>query len=159
RTHPGQDEPRRFARAAGRALTPEQLYDSLVLATGYRPEPPRGGGPSARAVFLAPFDDPNNQPLDFQASIQQALMMMNGKLTEEATRSPRGTTVAAVIESKAPRPLARRIEELYLVTLSRKPRPEEARRLLDYTAAGDGKEALRDIFWSLLNSTEFILNH
>ena len=158
-THPGQAEPRRFARAAGRALTPEQLYDSLVLATGYRPEPAKGGAPSPRAAFLAPFDDPNSQPLDFQASIQQALMMMNGKLTEEATRSPRSTTVAAVIESKRVRPLARRIEDLFLVTLSRKPRPEEARRLLDYAATGDTKEALRDIFWSLLNSTEFILNH
>jgi hypothetical protein len=158
-THPGQAEPRRFARAASRALTPEQLYDSLVLATGYRPELARGGAPSPRTVFLAPFDDPNSQPLDFQASVQQALMMMNGKLTEEATRSPRSTTVAAVIESKRPTPLARRVEELYLVTLSRKPRPEEARRLLEYAAAGDSKEALRDIFWSLVNSTEFILNH
>jgi hypothetical protein len=158
-THPGQAEPRRFARAAGRGLSPEQLYDSLVLATGYRPEPAGGGGPSPRATFLAPFDDPNSQPLDFQASIQQALMMMNGKLSEEATRSPRSTTVAAVVDSKGPRPLARRIEDLYLLTLSRKPRPEEARRLLDYAAAGDGKEALRDIFWSLLNCTEFVLNH
>jgi hypothetical protein len=55
--------------------------------------------------------------------------------------------------------LARQIEDLYLVTLSRKPRPEESRRLLAYAAAGDSKQALRDIFWSLLNSTEFVLNH
>src|SRR5262249_38404183 len=78
---PGQGEPRLSSRAAGRGLTPEQLYDSLVLATGYRPEPAKGGAPSPRAAFLAPFDDPNSRPLDFQASIQQALMMMNGKLT------------------------------------------------------------------------------
>jgi hypothetical protein len=154
-----QAEPRLFARAATRALSPEQLYDSLVLATGYHPEPAKGGAPSARAEFLAPFDDPNSQPVDFQASIQQALMMMNGKFTEEATRSPKSTTVAAVIESKRPRPMARRIEELYLLTLSRKPRPEETHRLLDYAASKDGKQALRDIFWSLLNSTEFVLNH
>jgi hypothetical protein len=31
--------------------------------------------------------------------------------------------------------------------------------LLDYVATGESKQALRDIFWSLLNSTEFILNH
>jgi hypothetical protein len=157
-TDPRQADPRLFARAATRALTPEQLYDSLALATGYHPEPAVGGAPSPRDEFLAPFDDPNSEPVDFQASIQQALMMMNGKLTEEATRSPRSATVAAVINSKRPRPLARRIEDLYLATLSRKPRPEETRRLLDY-AAGDSKEALHDIFWSLLNSTEFILNH
>jgi len=150
-TRPRQAEPRLFARAASRALTPEQLYDSLVLATGYRPDPLRA------AAFLAPFDDPNSQPVDYQASIQQALMMMNGKLTEEATDPAKGATLAALIASK--RPLARRIEELYLVTLSRKPRAEEARRLLDYAASRDSKQALRDILWSLLNSTEFVLNH
>jgi len=150
-TRPRQAEPRLFARAASRALTPEQLYDSLVLATGYRPDPLRA------AAFLAPFDDPNSQPVDYQASIQQALMMMNGKLTEEATDPAKGAAVAAVIASR--RPLARRIEELYLVTLSRKPRAEETRRLLDYASSRDSKQALRDILWSLLNSTEFVLNH
>jgi hypothetical protein len=149
-THPRQAEPRLFARAGSRALTPEQLYDSLVLATGHR-------AGSSRAQFLAPFDDPGSQPLDFQASIQQALTMMNGPFTEEATSSSRSATMAAVIDSN--RPLARRIEELYLATLSRKPRPEELKRLLDHAATEDSKRALRDIFWALLNSTEFILNH
>jgi hypothetical protein len=158
-THSRQAELRLFARAASRALTPEQLYDSLVLATGHRPDRARGAPDSSRAEFLAPFTDPNSQPVDFQASIQQALMMMNGNFIAEVTSSARSTTVAAVIDSKGPRPLARRIEELYLVTLSRNPRPEELQRLLGYAAAGDRKQALRDIFWSLLNSTEFILNH
>jgi len=45
------------------------------------------------------------------------------------------------------------------VTLSRKPRAEETRRLLDYASSRDSKQALRDILWSLLNSTEFVLNH
>jgi len=150
-TRPRQAEPRLFARAASRALTPEQLYDSLVLATGYRPDPLRA------ATFLAPFDDPNSQPVDYQASIQQALMMMNGKLTEEATDPAKGAAVAAVIASR--RPLARRIEELYLVTLSRKPRAEETRRLLDYASSRDSKQALRDILWSPLNSREVVLDH
>ena len=162
-THPRQAEPRRFARAASRALTPDQLYDSLVLATGYRPDPAKVGGYGSfhvgppRAVFLAPFDDPNSQPVNFQASIQQALTMMNGKFMEELTSSARSATVAAVIESN--RPIWQRIEELYLVALSRKPRPQETQRLLDYAAARESKQALRDIFWSLLNSTEFLLNH
>jgi Protein of unknown function (DUF1553)/Protein of unknown function (DUF1549) len=162
-THGRQAEPRLFSRATSRALTPEQLYDSIVLATGYRPDPAKVGafgdfraGPP-RAVFLAPFDDPNSQPVDFQASIQQALMMMNGKLIEEATSSARSATVGAVIDSN--RPMALRIEELYLVALSRKPRPTETQRLLDYATTRDSKQALGDIFWSLLNSTEFVLNH
>jgi hypothetical protein len=159
-TLPRQAEPRLFARAASRALSPEQLYDSLVLATGYRPPPIAAGATrevSRRAAFLAPFDDPNSQPVDFQASIQQALMMMNGKFTEEATSPAYSATVVAVVGSN--RPMPRRIEELYLLTLSRQPRPEETRRLLEYAATADSKQALRDILWSLLNSTEFVLNH
>jgi hypothetical protein len=156
-THPRQAEPRLFARAATRALTAEQLYDSVILATGYRPEPTSSRTP--RAEFLAPFDDPDSQPADFQSSVQQALMMMNGKFIKEATSSARSTTVAAIIEGKRPRPLAKPIEDLYLVVLSRKPRPGEAKRLLEYAAAGESKQALRDIFWALLNRTEFILNH
>jgi hypothetical protein len=136
-----QAEPRLFARAATRALTAEQLYDSLVLATGYRP----GSGPS-RAEFLTPFDDPDSQPADFQSSVQQALMMMNGKFLKEATNSARSTTVTTVIDSKTPRPLAKRIEDLYLVTVSRKPRPQETKRLLEYAEAHESNEALRDIF-------------
>jgi len=158
-THPGQSDPRLFARAASRALTPEQLYESLVLATGYHPDPTRSGAASFRAEFLGPFHDPNSQPVEFQASIQQALMMMNGKFTEEATRSARSTTVATVIETKRPSPLATRIEELYLVTLSRKPRREETVRLGEFAAHKDTKQALHDILWALLNSTEFVLNH
>jgi hypothetical protein len=157
-THPRQAEPRLFARAATRALTAEQLYDSLVLATGYRPAPASTAG-SLRTEFLTPFDDPDSQPADFQASVQQALMMMNGKFLAEVISSARSVTVATVIDSKKPRPLAKRIEDLYLVSLSRKPRPHEMKRLLEYAGEGDSKQALRDIFWALLNSTEFILNH
>jgi hypothetical protein len=83
--------------------------------------------------------------------------MMNGRFTEEATSSTRSATVAAVIDSN--RPLAQRIDELYMVTLSRKPRPLETQRLLEYATTHESKQALRDIFWSLLNSTEFVLNH
>jgi hypothetical protein len=158
-THPGQADSCRFARAASRALTAEQLYDSLILATSYRPDPVKGTPATPRAEFLAPFDDANSQPLDFQASIQQALMMMNSRFTAEATSSARSATVAVVIDGKRPRSLAQRIDDLYLVTLSRKPRPEETQRLLDYVATGESKQALRDIFWCLFNSTEFILNH
>jgi len=56
-----------------------------------------------------------------------------------------------------------RIEALYLQTLSRKPRPEESERLVRYVESGgprhDPKEALTDVFWALLNSAEFMLNH
>jgi hypothetical protein len=58
---------------------------------------------------------------------------------------------------------AQRIETLYLATLTRLPRAEEAARLTAYVQSGgprnDSKAALADVFWALLNSSEFILNH
>jgi hypothetical protein len=164
-TDPGQANARLFARAAVRGLTPEQLFDSVMVATGYHakgePSAPEGpfGGESPRTEFLAAFDDPNSQPVDVQASIQQALVLMNGKFIEDAIHPDKSATLSAVIGGKASKPTARRIEELYLVTLSRKPRPEEAERLVKYAESGDRKQALLDIFWALLNSTEFVLNH
>ncbi len=161
-THPGQANPRLFARAALRGLSPEQLLDSVILATGYRPkqapEATPFGPDTPQAEFLAAFDDPAGRPADVQASIQQALVMMNSKFIEQVTDPQACTTLAAVLGGKESRPAARRIEELYLVTLSRRPRPEEREHLLRQVPGG-GKRALADVFWALLNSTEFVLNH
>jgi hypothetical protein len=79
----------------------------------------------------------------------------------DATTLGKSATLTAVVET----PLmdtAQRIEALYLATLSRKPRPQELERLLRYVAQVDrGREPdrLADIFWMLLNSAEFRLNH
>jgi hypothetical protein len=58
---------------------------------------------------------------------------------------------------------AKRIEILYLNTLGRKPCAEETARLVRYVdsggASGNYKKALADVFWALLNSSEFMLNH
>jgi hypothetical protein len=132
-----------------------------MAATGYRPKQSSDAGllvgDTPQGEFLAAFDDPAGRPADVQASIQQALVMMNSKFIEQVTARETSTTLAAILGGKA-RPAARRIEELYLVTLSRRPRPEETDRLLRHAGAG-GTEALADIFWALLNSTEFVVNH
>jgi hypothetical protein len=58
-----------------------------------------------------------------------------------------------------------RVETLYLAALSRPPKAKEMRRMLRFineTGGGaDNKlsQGLADVFWALLNSGEFILNH
>ncbi len=58
---------------------------------------------------------------------------------------------------------AGRVEALFLATLCRNPTAEEAVKLVQYVdkggAAGDRKKALADVYWVLLNSSEFMFNH
>jgi hypothetical protein len=172
RTHASQDDPAMFARAAVRGLSPEQLYDSLVTATGHREPGDRNvrafiaNGP--REQFLSKFASAGERPVDVQASILQALTLMNGRLTTAATRAESSQLLQAV--SDAPYlDMTAKIETLYLATLSRRPTAKETERLLGYVAKatdstkGDiGRrrgDALGDVFWVLLNSAEFYFNH
>lgn len=52
------------------------------------------------------------------------------------------------------------VEELFLATLSRTPRPDEVQKILDYLSKGERREELfKDLFWALLNTKEFTFNH
>ena len=52
------------------------------------------------------------------------------------------------------------IRELYLVTLSRPPRPEEVAQARPWLAeAANPREGAQDLLWALLNSREFLFNH
>ena len=84
--------PRQFARAAVRGLGAEQVYQSFLTATGFRPTSAPSGvrmalyGPATAAgQFLAKFHNPHEQPIEMQMSIQQALYLMNsGTITVRA---------------------------------------------------------------------------
>ncbi|HEY2159517.1 MAG TPA: DUF1553 domain-containing protein, partial [Isosphaeraceae bacterium] len=158
----GPPGPRLFARGPVRGLTPEQLYDSLAQAVGLPSEPAQNvravvpTGP--RAAFLEKFAAGDDRPTERETSIPQALAVMNGALVADATSPERGETLVAVAE--APFLDARgRVETLFLAALARRPRPEESARLVAYVEARDPRAALADVFWALLNSAEFKLNH
>jgi hypothetical protein len=163
---PTQEEPRSFARMAVRGLTAEQLFASLAEATGFR-DSNTATGPggfrrlSVRAEFLARFAS-QDRPTEAHTSILQALSLMNGRLIADTTSLEHSTTLAAVADAPF-LDTAGRIETLFLATLARPPRSEEVSRLTAYVNGGgprnDPKAALADVFWALLNSSEFILNH
>jgi uncharacterized protein DUF1549/uncharacterized protein DUF1553 len=164
-TPPSPEEARLFSRMAVRGMSPEQLFDSLAQATGYPTrELNRGRGVNARSEFLARFAS-HEKRTEAHTSILQALMLMNGRFIADATSVDleRSENLAAILEFSRFKTPAQRIEALYLATLSRKPRPEEMARLVKYVDSGSGKgdarAALADVFWSLLNSSEFMLNH
>jgi hypothetical protein len=57
---------------------------------------------------------------------------------------------------------AERVETLYLMALSRPPRPAELKRALSHVdAGGPDQTAARygDVLWALLNGVEFRTNH
>ena len=86
---------------------------------------------------------------------------MNNEFIADRTSLEKNRTLANLAEQRTG--TARKIESLFLVVLSRKPRPGEAERFVQYVEkggpTGNPKRALADVFWVLLNSTEFILNH
>jgi hypothetical protein len=156
-SHPSHKPPRLFARMPLRGLSPEQLFDSLAEATEF------GDGVTAvlpaRAQFLGRFT--TQEKLDYQTSILQALYLMNNEFIAERTSLEKNRTLATLAEQRTS--TARKVESLFLVVLSRKPRPAESERFVKYVEKGgparDPKKALADVFWVLLNSSEFILNH
>lgn len=171
RTSPAQDDPRLFARAQLRGLTPEQLFDSLATATGFREGQSDGGRfgvQNARTDFTTKFANSADRPTEVQTSILQALAMMNGRLTTQATSLESSETLAAIADAPF-MTTAEKVEALYLAALSRKPTTKETSRLVRYVEGGGTStakdktkrhnEALADVFWALINSAEFKFNH
>jgi hypothetical protein len=157
RTHPSQDGCRLPARMAVRALTGEQFFDSVALATGYRDEQDRG---RARRQFLTRFALVG-QAGEPETSVQQALTLLNGNFVAWATDPDRCPTLLAITQLPG-LDLGQRIEALYLATLSRKPETAERERLerhIRRVSPNREAERLADVFWMLLNSAEFRMNH
>ncbi|HTU17818.1 MAG TPA: DUF1553 domain-containing protein [Gemmataceae bacterium] len=167
-SHPGQNDPRLFARMAIRGLSAEQLFDSLAEATEYqdissnvtnRFENPANLSP--RQKFLARFAH-QDRPTEAPTSILQALYLMNSAFVAERTSLEQNKTLATIADAvRTDTP--RRVETLFLVVLSRKPTEAELKRFVAYVqrggASGNPRSALADVFWALLNSAEFRLNH
>ncbi|MGE4004013.1 MAG: DUF1553 domain-containing protein, partial [Planctomycetaceae bacterium] len=166
-THESQQTPRMFARMAVKGLTPEQIFDSIAQATGYQqpfnPEEPLNfNNDQRRQEFLENFANSSDAPTERQSTILQALSLMNGEFVAAATDLSESRTLAAVAESPF-LDAQEKVEALFLAALSRPPAADESERFTAYASAGsstdDPDAALGDVFWALLNSSEFLMNH
>ena len=82
--------------------------------------------------------------------------LLNGETIDRKVRD--GKTLAQIVDAK--KPPAEMLETLYVMCLARKPTAEEQQKLAPLISADpDPKLALQDIFWSLINSREFLFNH
>jgi hypothetical protein len=168
-THPGQADPRRFARMNIKGLTAGQLFDTMVSATGFR-EPAfmrrqqnfgfaQPNNP--RSEFLTRFAS-NERPTETNTTILQALMLLNGQFIGDQTDLVKSEVLAAIADMPG-WDTKQRISNLFLTALSRNPSTEELEKFASYVdrggAVGEKKKALADVFWVLLNSPEFLFNH
>jgi hypothetical protein len=111
--------------------------------------------------FVEEYGDLGDNELeDRTGTIPQALLRMNGKLSQETTQanflnaSGRIASMAGTDEGC--------VETCYLVCLSRRPTNEEREHFLAQLSKAAGntrQQAVEDIFWTLFNSPEFSWNH
>jgi hypothetical protein len=146
-----------FSRMLLKAMTPEQLFESLTLATEGVVQKESREHTKRRDEWLKKlvvnFGDDEGNEITFNGTLLQALMLMNGKELTEAIKS-KGTLQEAMKKGRSSP--NRVIDELYLATLNRHPGGESA-RIGRYKSNDPNFYA--DLMWALLNSNEFILNH
>src|SRR5439155_3797260 len=114
----------------------------------------RRGGP--RLLFDRLFGiDPSVANEDVLGTIPQALFLMNSPMVNNRTQARPGTVLGEALTA-APDDRAA-LNALHLRVLSRHPTPKEVEICGHYLAAvGDRREAFEDIYWSLINTTEFV---
>lgn len=94
-------------------------------------------------------------------TIPQRLILMNGKLVRERTENNLVMNAATRIGALAPDDSSA-VEAAYLAVLSRRPSPEEQKHFAAELkeTQGDARAArMQDLYWALINSTEFSWNH
>ncbi len=110
--------------------------------------------------FLQRYGDSGEDEFDSRGgTIPQRLLMMNGGLLhDKITESP--FNASTQIGWMAPDD-ARAVEAAYLSVLTRRPTPEEAAHFERFLAEPGPQRAqkLEDLYWALINSTEFSWNH
>ncbi len=164
-----------FSRMLLKAMTPEQLFESLMTATQAKV----GQNSQAKAKLreewldklIVNFGNDEGEEGSFNGTVIQALMLMNGQDINTAITDKDTGTVANVIRkrSASQKALQEAMKDLYLAALNRPPRADEYAKVLNpkmwnFRTARPLNEAFwvsfyQDLFWGALNSAEFILNH
>ncbi|MDP1798439.1 MAG: DUF1553 domain-containing protein, partial [Planctomycetaceae bacterium] len=163
------EDTQHFSHAHPKAMPAEVLLDALCQVTGVA-EKFNGWPKGYRSIqvwdnrmpsyFFRIFGRPvrasvcecerSNEP-----SITQALHLLNSPEINEKINHKRGTARRLAQSNLSHDEV---LDEIYLLTLSRLPTPEERTVLHNaFTTNGaDRRAAVEDIFWSVLNTKEFL---
>ena len=153
-----------FSRMLLKALSPEQIFESLMVAT--QSEQAKDAKKQQMDRWLGSlvqtFGDDEGNEVSFNGTVVQALIMMNGQDINEAISRDKGTVSWALTKGRTWRPA---INDLYLAALNRPVGNQEFLRILQKMRLRPGfrdknpRAPLEDMLWALLNSNEFMLNH
>ena len=168
-----RDDDSQFSHARLRRLRADMLLDSIDqvtdTATTFGGNYPRGmrsiqlyegirrnGNYFLKTFGLAARDSVNASETRLEPTLSQALHLINGDTIEG--KLGRSTVVAQMLKTHDKPSLI--IDTLYLRALARSPSAPEKQKMLALTAGHEAdRKMYDDIFWALLNSTEFAFNH
>ena len=155
---PKPGSPDAFAHALDKPLTAEQLFQSLLIATG-NPADSDGlvaGKPAhdLRRTLIRQF--PDLFPAEYNATLQQALFLSNADPFDHLL-APRDGTLPARL---AALPDARsRIDEAFATVFGRTPDAAERKECEAYLVARPTEAGVKQFLWALLTGAEFQVNH
>ncbi len=149
-----------FSRYYARQLQQEAVYDSLALVAAARAS---GELDPGRNRWLAQFANRNDtddggEENSFRGDVRQALTLFNGELTRRAIDPNAKDGVLARVLRSEMKPAAK-VEHLFLAAVARDPSKRELEKALEMIEEAGAAAALQDVWWALLNSSEFILDH
>jgi hypothetical protein len=150
-------------------LRPEQVFDNLQKALEFDendasiPAPAVSSAPAVQRhrgvrnmVYQAFKENPSMAAEEKHGTIPQALLLMNSTLVHNFTAAQGKTVLARLVQEKKSDEEV--VAALYERVLARQPTSEEQAICAKYVAnVGARQEALEDVLWSLVNSTEFLL--
>jgi len=151
-------------------LRPEQVAGSLIQSTSLTTIDANAHVVSQLVRFIQQNDfvqrygDTGEDEFeDRGGTIPQRLIMMNGNLQNERT-NPGGLLMNAIAQIAILSPSNEKaIETAYLSVFTRRPSDAEMTHMLkSLTASGGGDERtaqIKDIYWLMMNTTEFAWNH
>jgi hypothetical protein len=153
-------EPTSFLTAHEKRLSAEQLYESVLTATGETDPGPKGknGTTALKTKFLKAFANPARDPEeDFLPSLRSALFLLNDHAILTLLTPKPGNLIGRASRMGDDRA----VEELYLTVLTRGPTADERTEALTYLKnhAQERDKSLGQLAWALMASTEFCVNH
>ncbi len=151
--------PETYHIATEKRLSAEQLLNSVLVATGTRDKPREADLEKLRAAFVKAFANvPTDPEVEFSPSLKSSLFVLNDPAVLDGLTPQSGNLVERLLKMADSAALA---DELYLCVLTRKPTDEELTALGEYLTRNAERrtEAVTNLAWALLASTEFCLNH